>query len=183
MDYTTQQELKQKMQNIVQESMSGVNLKPTNLNEEETEKFFRVYRVLTVNYMKYEEYVRTVENNKSNYEKELNGFKELYELLDNMDDLSENMYVVKQSVKKQIEHANYQQESQDENLKEEKETLKNMENFMDKFNKNILNLKENGECEISSELMFLVDYLHEFTNIEEQEEELLKLGTDERNQE
>lgn len=154
-------------------------LYPVNVTDQQREEFFRVYRILSSDILELENFVTKKEGfleDAYSDAKMFESVESLIESVDNDPDFEINSALVsgvsefKNVLEKQIDYANDFIANAQKELQEYSERLKRSQSFMDSFKEGIVFINDEGHCELSDEVLLLVEYLHSLGNILEPEE-------------
>lgn len=151
-------------------------LTPINVTEQQKEEFYRIYRILTSDFLELDTYVERkrgfledAHRDEHMFEAVLNYFKKVESDIDSpklTPEITDFMNVMS----KQLDFANDFIANSQKELVELEERFERSRAFIDSFKAGITVLNDAGECELSDAVILLVEYLNSLGNILEPEE-------------
>ena len=164
--------------------MAEHTLNPVNLTEEQTQEFFRIYRILTSDFLELESFITKKEGHLEDALSDTRMFESVEDLIELAlegdielpTNLEPDIKHFRNVINKQIDMANDFITNSRQELEAYSERLERSREFIKRFKDGITLTSDNGDCTVSDEVMFLVEYLNSLGNILEPEEreELLK---------
>jgi hypothetical protein len=148
--------------------MANEKLIPTNLNEEETEQFYKVYRILTSDLLELRQFIDAQERQVGIAEKDVSNLSRIIELAQNEDDEEIKEFIV--LLQTNIVNSRQYIDNMAGQLENYKEKLIRSEDFINELKADIVMTDKEGECEVGDKLLFLIRYLHSLGHIMEPEE-------------
>jgi len=148
--------------------MANEKLVPVNLNEEETEQFYKVYRILTSDLLELKQFIETQERQVGIAERDVTSISRMIELAQKEED--EDMKEFVSLLQKNIVNSRQYIDNMSGQVEGYKQKLQRSEDFINELKADILMSDKEGECEVGEKLLFLIKYLHSLGHIMEPEE-------------
>lgn len=148
--------------------MANEKLVPINLNEEQTEQFYKVYRILTSDLLELKQFIEVQERQVGIAERDVSSLGRIIELAQKEED--EEMKEFVELLQKNIVNSRQYVDNMAGQIEEYKDKLRRSEEFIDELKADILMGDKEGECEVGEKLLFLIKYLHSLGHIMEPEE-------------
>jgi hypothetical protein len=148
--------------------MANEKLVPVNLTEEETEQFYKVYRILTSDLLELKQFIESQEKQVGIAEKDVSNLSRIIELAQKEDDEELQEFVI--LLQTNIVNSRQYIDNMAGQVEGYKQKLKRSEDFIDELKADILMGDKEGECEVGEKLLFLIRYLHSLGHIMEPEE-------------
>lgn len=148
--------------------MANEKLVPVNLTEEETEQFYKVYRILTSDLLELKQFIEVQEKQVGIAERDVSSLGRIIELAKDQED--EEMQEFVALLQKNIVNSRQYVDNMAGQIEEYKDKLKRSEEFIDELKADILMGDKENECEVGEKLLFLIRYLHSLGHIMEPEE-------------
>lgn len=148
--------------------MADTQLTPTNLNELETEQFYKVYRILTADLLELENFITHQERQVGLAERDVENLGKIIGIAEKEDDedMKEFVTMLQNNLVNTRDYVN----NMTDQVQEYKDKLERSKDFMDELKADIKMLDDEGNVEVGDKLMFLIRYLHSLGHIMEPEE-------------
>jgi hypothetical protein len=148
--------------------MANEKLIPTNLNEEETEQFYKVYRILTSDLLELKQFIEVQERQVGIAERDVSSLGRIIELAKDQED--EEMQEFVALLQKNIVNSRQYVDNMASQIEGYKEKFIRSEEFIEELKNDIVMGDKDGECVVGEKLLFLIRYLHSLGHIMEPEE-------------
>lgn len=148
--------------------MADTNLTPTNLNEQESEQFYKVYRILTADLLELENFIVHQERQVGLAERDVENLAKIIGIAEKQDDedMKEFVTMLQNNLVNTRDYVN----TMTDQVQEYKDKLGRSKDFIDELKEDIKMLDDDGNVEVGDKLMFLIRYLHSLGHIMEPEE-------------
>lgn len=148
--------------------MADAQLKATNLNEEESEQFYKVYRILTADLLELENYIVHQERQVELAERDVTNLARIISIAEkeNDEEMKEFIEMLQNNLVNTRDYVN----NMTDQVQGYKDKLERSKDFIDELKADINMLDDKGNVEVGDKLMFLIRYLHSLGHIMEPEE-------------
>jgi hypothetical protein len=148
--------------------MADKKLKPANLSEELTEEFFKVYRVMTTDFMELTQQVQNLRKMREMADYDSESLGKVVNLCRETEDEALHRFADLLDQNKQDTDA-YIEKSQ-KSLEHYEQRLERASKFITELKEDIEMVDDDGNVNIGNKILFLMDYLHSLGYIMEPEE-------------
>lgn len=148
--------------------MANEKLIPTNLNKEETEQFYKVYRILTSDLLELKQFIEVQERQVGIAERDVSNLGRIIALAQKEED--EEMKEFVELLQKNIVNSRQYVDGMASQIEGYKDKFTRSEEFIEELKNDIVMGDKDGECVVGEKLLFLIRYLHSLGHIMEPEE-------------
>jgi len=151
-------------------------LKPKNLTKEQTDEFFKVYRILHNDLSEFENFMTEQKKNIKQAEEDAEGLELVIRIVDkalntnSMDEESEKLKSFLGKLQKSYEQASEYVNDMNEQIGSYEERYERAKQFFQDFKEQVEILDDKGTCVVHEKALFMVEYLNSLGQIMEPEE-------------
>lgn len=148
--------------------MKVTNLTPINLNEEQKQEFYKVYRILTTEFMELQKHHTHLNKMRTMARSDMSSLQKVIDLCNGTDD--SELHDFSKLLGKNVADTEQYLEKSKTSLDEFEIRMERSSKFIQALKDGVHVVDDEGNVEVGDNILFLIDYLHSLGHILEPEE-------------